>query len=268
MIRNVLLALPFALLIAMPSCRKKKKEEPKRSLAIGVPYDHDSLMPPISSHGFVPDLTIKNVWGVFISNNQTRIIKDTSGRFKKYDYPWQQAIFLNYAGQVRLNDSTLTPLSPTSWWSNDPRLWNRNGSNTWYAAGNNNNMPVIQETTTATFPIFKGAFRDTLFRDGFNYIFDESNTENADSAYIILYAPKSNTVWFSEIVSAKGGMAGFNIYSPKTFAVNDYFRVRDQLCYGVLLEVVLLNYEIRTIDGKPFAFVRQQQVLYNKRFYQ
>ncbi len=267
MIRNVLILLPVTLLLLLPSCRKKEKES-KRSLAIGIPYDNDSLMPSVNSLIYPPDLTIKNVWGVFIANNQTRIIKDTSGVYKKYDYPWQQAIFLNYAGQVKLNDSVLTPLSPTSWWSNDPELWNRNGSNTWSAEGNNNNMPVIHEVTTAKWPVFSGYFRDTLDRDGLSYKFDETNTDNADSAYIILYAPKSNQMWYSKIVSAKGGTAGFNIYAPRTFAVNGYFAVRDQLCYGVLLEVVLLNYEIRTIEGKSFAFVRQKQFLFNKRFYQ
>jgi hypothetical protein len=269
MMRIVLFWFSIALLIIMPSCRKEKKLEPKRSLAIGIPYDNDSLMPPVSGLSLPPDLTIKDVWGVFIANNQTRIIKDVSGNVKKYDYPWQQAIFLTYAGRVTLNDSALVALGPpTSCWNSDPSLWNRHGNNTWYASGNNNNMPVIQETVAGTFPLFNGLFRDTLFRDGFSYRFDETNTLNADSAYVILYVPKIRKMWFSDVVSARGGIASFKIYSPRTDAVNDYFWIRDQLCYGALLEVVLLNYEMRTVEGKPFAFVRQQQVLYNKPFYE
>lgn len=264
--RTILLIAGFTCLFTY-SC--KKKENPPNIFGIGVPYGNDSLMP---TQGVIMSrYVIENISGAFIVNNQIRIVKDTSGRVVNYDNPWQQAIFISNAGNVTLNNSALMLSGTTSsYWSNEPALWKNNSSNTWRASGNRN-IPAIDHTTGTGYPEFRGILPDSIEVKATTRItcsFTPANTGNADSGYIILYSYKNKSIWFSNIVSANGGAASIQLSGADyRNAGNRYFMIRDKVCYGGLLEVVLFNHEVHTFDNKPFAFVRQRQVLHNVVFY-
>jgi hypothetical protein len=197
-------------------------------------------------------------------------LTDTGGISYLYRRNWQNAVFTDSVYSVSVNGH---PLSIDSNWVrgilkayfnsyNDGTCWSDADSNNWNVSGIT--APSFSVDLEGTMPQFTGTLPDTVSTSSdFTYNFNGSNSENADSAYVIIYTGECYSQ--SKCVSAHGGLATIHAsdfyYSPSLFPFPELTGIDGKIFPGWPMAIVLYSQTFRTFGGKRYAYIKQRIIL-------
>lgn len=274
--RNLLAVLTLA--IVLTSCHKSHSNLIQSKIQVGY-FDDSTLMEMATSSSVV-----RYAWGkpgdaVLQANKLTGMLCDTNGTLVPIDRISAEAIFCNgaswystFAGNLLLNGASVGWLSNGSNHYNsynNALVWNDTGTNQWQIAGSSN-FPAANVSMDGSFPEFTGVLPDSVSPLNYTLTFNSSNTSNADSAKLFLYAgdmqdslqnpPFITTVLsWGQSIDATNGVADAGA-RPGIHYVNYHYDMRGKRYYTGLLVVLLLKETQQTINGKVFTLARQRVI--------
>jgi len=254
----------FIAFLAITSCKKKQTDPVPATPVMQIPSSDEPYMASIfAPSGATTDLgSPVTAWGVFLSVYLESGMKDTSGTLQYYYNSWAEALFSNGDGtgfshprSVSINNEQMD-LKGNYYLSTD--LLRLGALNHWEAASSSE-VPEISQNVMASFPDFSGSFPDTISRNaGFSYTFNQQNTKNGDSAYVIIYS--NGKLVRSNTASVKNGVV--KITSAQLSGIsNGYFNLNGNIFYGALVERVIYSMAFNSFSDKQFAFVNQRESL-------
>jgi len=212
-------------------------------------------------------------------NKLTGMLRDSNGVVTPVYRLSAEALFCDgssvynvSAGNLSLNGAPVT-FNPGSFQRyisyNNAVPWNDTGTNQWQVGGSAN-FPAATVSMDGSFPEFTGVLPDSVSPSNFTFTFNSSNTFNADSAVLFLYAgfiQSSNAIpidAFShgQIVDASSGTAGISPYAGGQYT-NYHLRVQNKSYNTALLVVALLKETQQMVNGKMFTLARQRIIYKN-----
>ncbi|PZF74633.1 hypothetical protein [Taibaiella soli] len=225
-----------------------------------------------------------HVWGkpgdaVLQINKLTGTLTDTNGFMTPISRLSAQAQFSNgnviynyiSAGSLSLNGSPVSLATNNNFnyyiSYNNAVTWNDTGTNQWQVGGSNA-FPAATVSMDGSFPEFTGVLPDSISPLNYTFTFNSSNTANADSAVLFLYAgrkddsvsePMIELFTHGQAVDATNGVADVGARTGVTYA-NYRMRIQNKSYRTCLLVVVLLKESQQTVNGKVFTLARQRIV--------
>jgi hypothetical protein len=239
-----------------------------------IPRDEDSLMPDLQTVMIIGPV-MPNVWGTLVACKVSGVLTDTFGSVHLYNRDWEAALFTSAtstspAGAVSVNSVPMNSSVLEGFYVHydSTSIWNETSLNHWNVSGTSM-VPFISADVPGTFPSFTGPLPVAISHTGdFTFGFNSSNTNSADSAYVVIYGSFDGHVMpvVSDVVSASGGVASISaskLSSIQNTSMHLTWIAEDTTTkyYGGKIMFVIYNHTMQTFGGKQFAFVKQREYL-------
>jgi hypothetical protein len=261
--RSVAIIILILSVITIISSCKKSAVAPNPML---IPWNMDSLMS--GSNGYPIGHSQLTVSGILIYNKLSGNLTDTAGHTNSYLRNWE-AVLLTGIGAASVNTTPLGMITDPLFGHYDSTpVWNESALNHWNVT-DLHGVTLISVDIPGTVPAFTGILPVNISTTSdFAFVFNSSNTVNADSAFVIVYGGGpdiGSDPICSNVVNVNGGVATISADILRYYQ-NEYTSVNwsshgTSLYYGGQIMFVIYNHTIQTIGGKQYAFVKQREYL-------